>query len=71
MAAESKRKLIMPIAPAYLRLYNLWFGQSKRGFPLSTKWLDLLAVNRTCALDSMPRTFNLIPGRLSEFLKEL
>jgi len=68
MQAQEKRRVLMPIAPAYLRLYNLWFRQSRGGFPLSTKWLDLLAVNRTCALDSLPRIFDLLPGRLNQYL---
>ena len=71
MEMQQKRRIMATVAPAYLRLYNLWFGQSKGGFPLSTKWLDLLAVNRTCALDSLTRAFNLLPGRLSEYLDSL
>jgi NADH dehydrogenase len=68
MRSSGKRRVIVPVAPAYLRLFNLWFQQSKKGFPLSNKWLDLLAINRTCALDSLPRAFDLLPGRLQTYL---
>jgi nucleoside-diphosphate-sugar epimerase len=66
-----KRKIPISISPAYLRLFNLWFDQSKKGFPLSSTWLDLLAVDRTCGLDSLPRTFKLIPARFSHHLDHL
>ena len=71
MEKVKKRKIPLAVAPAYLRLYNLWFGQSKGGFPLSSTWLDLLAVERTCALDSLPRTFKLLPARFSHHLEHL
>jgi NADH dehydrogenase len=69
MHTSEKRRLMMPIAPAYLRLYNLWFRQSRAGFPLSNKWLDLLAINRTCGLDSLPKAFNILPGRFKHYLE--
>jgi nucleoside-diphosphate-sugar epimerase len=69
LQANKKRRLMVPISPAYLRLYNLWFRQSRGGFPLSNKWLDLLAMNRTCALDSLPRSFNMLPGRINQYLE--
>jgi NADH dehydrogenase len=71
MKKIEKRKLLFAVAPAYLRLYDLWFKQSKGGFPLSSTWLDLLAVDRTCALDSLPRTFKLLPARFSHHLDHL
>ncbi len=66
-----KRKIPISISPAYLRVYNLWFGQGKKGFPLSSSWMDLLAVDRTCGLDSLPRTFRLMPARFSHHLDHL
>ena len=66
-----KRKPFLSISPAYLRLYNLWFKQSRKGFPLSSHWLDLFAINRTCALDSVPRMFKLLPARFQNHLTHL
>lgn len=71
MKKIEKRKMLFPVSPAYLRLYNLWFKQSRGGFPLSSTWLDLLAVDRTCALDSLPRTFKLLPARFYNHLDHL
>jgi len=71
MKKVEKRKILFAVSPAYLRLYNLWFKQGKGGFPLSGTWLDLLAVDRTCALDSLPRTFKLLPARFSNHLDHL
>ena len=71
MKKVERRKMLFTVAPAYLRLYNLWFEQGKSGFPLSSTWLDLLAVDRTCALDSLPRTFKLLPARFSHHLDHL
>jgi len=66
-----KKRILLPTAPAYLRLYNLWFKQYRSAFPLSTKWLDLLAIDRTCPLDSMPRNFEILPARFSYHLDYL
>jgi nucleoside-diphosphate-sugar epimerase len=71
MDVIEKRRLLISVAPAYLRIYNLWFNQTERGFPLSNIWLDLLAVDRTCGLDSLPRTFKLMPARFSHHLDHL
>lgn len=71
MQGMHKRRLPVPVSPAYLRLYNLWFKQYKDSFPLSTLWLDLLAVDRTCALNSLPRAFGLLPGRFNHHLDYL
>ena len=56
------------------RLVVNWPTQSMRGltilmefiyprFPTSIFWLDYLAVNRTCPVDTIPRIFGLMPAR--------
>ncbi len=40
-------------------------------FPASIFWLDYLAVNRTCAVDSVPRLFGLMPARFASRLDYL
>ncbi len=40
-------------------------------FPASIFWLDYLAVNRTCAVDSVPRLFGLMPARFTSRLDYL
>jgi NADH dehydrogenase len=71
MARMRKRRIILPVSPAYLRLYNLWFKQYKDSFPFSTLWLDLLAVDRTCSLNSMARNFSLLPARFGHHIDYL
>jgi uncharacterized protein YbjT (DUF2867 family) len=40
-------------------------------FPTSIFWLDYLAVNRTCPLDTIPRIFGLMPARFTSRLDYL
>ncbi len=40
-------------------------------FPASVFWLDYLAVNRTCPVDSVPRVFGLMPARFTSRLEYL
>jgi len=61
---------IMPVMPGYLRVLSVWLEQSRR-FPLSAYWIDYLAVDRTCPLDSLSREFNLIPARFHQSLDYL
>lgn len=68
MSQIGKRKPILPLAPAYLRIINLWFRRPWADFPLSTRWLDLLAMDRTCPLDSMARNFSILPARFESHL---
>lgn len=67
----NKRKIIFQVSPAYLRIINLWVRPLRDVFPYSSKWLDLLAIDRTCALDSLPRTFGILPARFENHLDYL
>lgn len=40
-------------------------------FPASIFWLDYLAISRTCAVDTLPRVFGLMPARFSTRLDYL
>lgn len=68
MQVIKKRKILIQMSPAYLRIINLWFKSRQGSFPLSTRWLDLLAIDRTCPLDSLPRSFSVLPGRFQNHL---
>ena len=65
------RRTLISVPPAYLRLIGLWIDQFYTRLPVSTFWLDSLAVDRTTALDTLPRLFGLMPARLSQQIKEL
>ena len=64
------------------RLLVNWPTQSMRGltilmefiyprFPTSIFWMDYLAVNRTCPVDTIPRVFGLMPARFASRLDYL
>lgn len=65
------RRSILPIQPAYVRGMALFMDQFTRRFPVSIYWLDYLATDRTCPLDSLPRLFGLIPARFTHNLDYL
>jgi uncharacterized protein YbjT (DUF2867 family) len=68
--ANLKRRLVS-MYPPYLRVLSVLLESVFPGLPTSVYWLDYLAVNRTCSLDTIPRLFNLMPGRFSYHLDHL
>ena len=66
MEATGLRRKLVHIAPPYLRAMTVLFESFLPGLPVSVFWLDYLAVNRTCALDTLPRSFNLMPARFHQ-----
>jgi uncharacterized protein YbjT (DUF2867 family) len=64
------RKLLH-VSPPYLRLLTVILETLIPAWPTSVYWLDYLATNRTCSLDTIPRTFNLLPSRFSHRLEYL
>jgi uncharacterized protein YbjT (DUF2867 family) len=73
MQNMNSRRRIISIRPPYLRAITVFMENLIPALPFSVYWLDYLATNRTCALDTVPRFFNLMPGRYSQrldYLKE-
>jgi hypothetical protein len=67
-----KRRLLHA-PPPFLRLLTVFLEYILPSSPISVYWLDYFATNRTCALDTIPRVFNIMPSRFSqrlEFLEE-
>ena len=64
-------RLLIPFSPAYLRTLNLWLSRQVRGTPYPTLWLDYLAADRTCSLDTLPKFFGLLPARFEKKLNYL
>ena len=60
-----RRKLIQ-VPPAYMRMITVFFENAFPGFPVSIFWMDYLATDRTATLDTIPRTFGLMPSRLGQ-----
>jgi len=71
MTKIKKNRLLIPLSPAYLRTANLWLGRLTRKFPYSNAWLDYLAADHTCALDTLPKLFGLLPARFAYHLDYL
>ncbi len=57
--------------PAYLRGLTVFLENLLPSIPVSVYWLDYLAANRTCSLDTIPRFFNLMPTRMAQRLAYL
>lgn len=58
-----ERRLI-PLRPPYLRILTVLLESLFPTLPVSVYWLDYLAANRTCSLDTIPRVFELMPSRM-------
>ncbi|MBE0410771.1 MAG: NAD(P)H-binding protein, partial [Anaerolineales bacterium] len=65
------RRNLVPVRPPYLRGLTVFLEDLLPAIPVSAYWLDYLATDRTCALDTIPRFFNLMPARISHKLDYL
>ena len=65
------KRRIVPIRPPFLRGITVMLESIFPGLPVSVFWLDYLAANRTCSLDTIPRVFHLMPSRMSQRLDYL
>lgn len=68
MAAIDTQRRLIATRPPYLRGLTVFLEAILPGLPVSVYWLDYLATNRTCTLDTIPRTFNLMPSRMAQNL---
>jgi len=68
MEAIDIRRRLVPVRPPYLRGLTVFLESFLPGLPVSVYWLDYLATNRTCALDTIPRVFKLMPARMPQHL---
>jgi uncharacterized protein YbjT (DUF2867 family) len=71
MQAAGIRRRPVSMRPPYLRGLTVLLESMFPALPISVYWLDYLAANRTCALDTAPRVFNLMPVRISQRLQYL
>ena len=62
------RRRLIAVSPAYLRGMTLFMEQFFPNFTMPFYWLDYLAADRTCAIDTLPRKFGLMPARFSQKL---
>jgi uncharacterized protein YbjT (DUF2867 family) len=62
---------LVPLSPALMRYLTVFLEQTFPAFPVSIFWMDYLAADRTCALDTLPRTFGLVPACFDQRLDYL
>ncbi|MEM5774498.1 MAG: NAD-dependent epimerase/dehydratase family protein [Anaerolineaceae bacterium] len=68
LQAIRRKRLVVPLGPVYLRNLALIIEQFIGQLPVSINWLDYLASDRTCSVDTLPRIFGIIPSRFSSQL---
>jgi NADH dehydrogenase len=66
-----RRKMIHMQPLSTLRWLTVLLEHLLPASPVSVYWIDYLATNRICALDTIPRFFNLLPSRMSQRLEYL
>ena len=71
MQASRQRRLLVSWPTQLMRLLTLTAESFFPHFPASIFWLDYLAVNRTCPVDTIPRVFGLMPARFGSRLEHL
>jgi len=71
METTGIRRRLVPTKPPYLRALTVLLDHVFPSLPISVYWLDYLAANRTCGLDTVPKVFNIIPARFSQRLDYL
>lgn len=71
MESLGLQRRLFHLRPPYLRAITVFLENLSPRLPVSVYWLDYLATNRTCSLDTLPRQFNLMPSRLSQRLDYL
>lgn len=67
----NKKRYLVPIQSAYLRMFTIFGEYINQSPPTTVFWLDYLASNRTCSLNTLPHIFNLLPSRFGKRLDYL
>ena len=71
MRVTHTRRLIVPLSPPYMRALFVILDAFTPGFNVPSYWIDYVAVNRTCPVENLPRTFGLMPARFTYRLNYL
>jgi uncharacterized protein YbjT (DUF2867 family) len=71
METTHARRFIVPLSFPYMRALVVLLDTFARQLNASTYWVDYVAVNRTCPVENLPRTFGLMPARFAYRLNYL
>ena len=66
-----KHRQYVEFNPVQLSFLTQFLENRIKGFPTTVFWMDYLAENRTCDLDSMPRNFGINPVRMKHKIEYL
>ncbi len=69
--AIKKRVKFLNISPVQYSYFTQMVENSMKNPPINVFWMDYLAENRTCELDSMSRLFEIYPARMKSKLSYL
>jgi NADH dehydrogenase len=65
MNATHTRRYLLSLSPLTLRALVIFLESTLPHFPVSSLWMDYIAVNRTCPTDAVTRAFGLMPARFA------
>jgi uncharacterized protein YbjT (DUF2867 family) len=65
MDLQHERRWLFALSPTAMRALTVTLESFWPNFPVSSFWLDYVAVNRTCPVDNLPRQFGLMPARFT------
>jgi NADH dehydrogenase len=65
MSVTHTHRVLLPLPAPFMRVLLVVLDSMMPNFNVSTYWLDYVAVNRTCPVDNLPRTFGLMPARFA------
>lgn len=65
------KRYVIPVSSPLLRFATVFADYLSISIPTNVFWLDYLAANRTCSLNTVPRVFNLLPSRFEKRLDYL
>ncbi len=74
MDLQHMHRWLVALSPTSMRALTVTLESFWLNFPVSSFWLDYVAVNRTCPVDNLPRQFGLMPARFTyrlDYLKRL
>jgi NADH dehydrogenase len=71
MDVTRQPRLIVPWGTPSLRFLTVFLEAAFPRFPTSVFWLDYLAVDRTCPVNTIPHVFGLMPARFASRLDHL
>jgi len=65
------KRTLVPVSTPLIRFANLFADYLSLKIPTNIFWLDYLATNRTCSLNTIPHFYNLLPSHFSKRIEYL